>query len=328
MTTSFNTNQRTRKAPTPPRIRRRRRLVWLSIVPAFIVFLHGVHLTALNGNFAQANKLYQSQEWRPAYREFSLMRSPNYVEPWKAHFNTGTAALRDAWFNRAADALEAALPLAPEEHVCDVATNLAHVYAGIAEEYITRSDAEHEHAVLQREEEAKRLLGEPYDASVFKLDYDDNEITSAEWFEDAARSRDFAASYFALASAAINHPACQTPPPPSASSEEQEESEAEQEEREQEQERLENESRDANEERQEIEREASGTEEQEETEGPEGETEEERQAREEAERQEELEQRNEDAEEEAESGGDGDGDSDSESDGEDPGSGGPPISNW
>ena len=324
---SFNTAQRPRKPPTPPRIRRRRRFVWLSIVPAFVTFLLGVHLTALNGVYARAIGHYEAEEWWDAYEEFRDMRSPNMVDPWKAHFNTGTAAYRYEMYYVAERNLQTALPLAPEEHRCDVLTNLSLTYEVQGTEFDERADAEYERAVVQRAEEIKRLLGEPYDASVFELDYDDTEITSVDRFADASMDKRIAADYFAAAAAAINDPSCQAPPPPDASPEEQEQAEQEQEQRETEQERLEEQSLDADQDRQDIEREASGDPLEEEPDT--GETEEERAAREEAERQEQLEQRNEDAKEEADSGGgEGTGDSDSDEDSETGGPGSPPVSNW
>ena len=326
---SFNTAARQQKPPKPPRIRRRRRLVWLSIVPAFLVFLLGVHLTALNGVYARAIGHYEAEEWWDAYEEFRDMRSPNFVDPWKAHFNTATAAYQYEMYFVAERYLEAAVPLAPEEHRCDVLTNLSLAYEAQGTELDERADAEHARATAQRAEEFKRFLGEPYDASVFEEDYEGNEITSYDRFTDAALDKRIAANYFALAAAAVNDPSCQSPPPPDASPEEQEQAEQEQEQRESEQDRLEEQSLEADRDRQEIEQEASGDPVEEEPDT--GETEEERAAREEAERQEQLEQRNEEAKEEAESGGgEGTGDSESDSDGdsENGSSGPPPVSNW
>ena len=328
MPQSFNNARRQLKPGTPPRIRRRRLLVWLSIVPAFVVFLFGVHFTALNSVYARGIAHYEAEDWWEAYTEFRDMRSPNVVDPWKAHFNMGTAAYQYEMYFVAERSLEKALPLAPEEHRCDVLTNLALAYEASGTEFDERADAEYERAVVQRAEEVKRMLGEPYDASVFELDYNDDEITSGARFADAAIDKRIAAEYFALAAAAINDPSCQSPPSPDSSAEEQEQAEQEQEQREAEQERLEEQSLDAEQERQEIDRVASGGEE-EEQEQPEGETEEERTAREEAERQEQIDQRNEDAKEEAESGGDGDSDGESGETGEEDGPpGAPPISNW
>ncbi|MDQ2625015.1 MAG: hypothetical protein M3Y20_07640 [Actinomycetota bacterium] len=315
----------------PPRVRRRRLLFWLSLVPAIFVLSYGVHFSALNATFARGNAHYAADEFWEAYEIFKDMRSPNIVEPWKAHFNSGTAAYREDMLISAEYALEEALDLVPDEHRCDVQTNLSLVYERNAVDHEAAAGAEYTWAVAQREAEIARLLGEPYDATLFELDYDDQEITSYDRFERAAWDQYMAADYFARAAVAINDPACQTPPPPEASQEEKDQAEQEQEQREAEQERLEEQAHEANEERQEIEETASGDplepEPQpgdDETEG--GETEEERAAREEAERQEQLEQRNEDAEEEA-GGGDGEGDSEGE-EGEGDGSGGGPISNW
>src|SRR5690606_18862512 len=242
---------------------------------------------------------------------FSEMRSPNLADPWKAHFNTGTAAYRNDMFYVAESRLIEALESVPDEHRCDVLTNLSIVLEANGRDYQERADEELAWAEAQFEAEVARMLGEPYDESLFELDYDDTEITSFERFEDASWYQCTAADNFARAAAAINDPACQTPPEPDASQAEQEQAEQEQEQRESEQERLEDEAIEADRKRQEIDQKATGEEPEPEP-APEGETEEERAAREEAERQEQLEQRNEDAEEEAEGGGDGDGDGEGE----------------
>lgn len=324
---------------TPRRIVRRRLMFWLSLVPAIFVLYYGIHLTALNATYARAKAHYDAGEYWDAYEVFRSMRTPNVVEPWKAHFNRGTSAYRYDMLFVAELSLEEAYKLAPEEHRCDVATNLAIVLEASGRHDEERAAEEAEAARVLREAEIARLLGEPYDPDVFELDYEGNEITSVDLFDRAALYEWMAADYFARAAEKINDPSCQTPPSPEASPEEQEEQEQQQEQREQEQERLEEQAQDANEERQQLERESKGDPlepepedgdgggEQPQDPGDEqGETEEERQAREEAERQEELEQRNEEAGEQAGGGGSEDGEGDGES-GEGEGSTGP-ISNW
>ncbi|NLF06163.1 MAG: hypothetical protein GX593_14355 [Actinomycetales bacterium] len=316
---------------TPPRVRRRRLLFWLSLVPAIFVLSYGIHFARLNATFARAEAHYAAGEYWDAYETFSEMQSPNIAEPWKAHFNTGTAAYREDLLFLAEVNLDKSLRLVPEEHRCDVQTNRSLVLEAQGDALVASAEAEYEWAVAQREAEIARLLGEPYDATLFELDYLDVEISSYDRFDRAARDQYLAAEYFAYAAEAINDPACQTPPPPEASQSEQEQAEQEQQQREQEQERLEEQAQEANEDRQEIEKEAASDPfepEPEPGEQPEpGETEEERAAREEAERQEQLEQRNEDAEEQAEGDGDGEGEGDGE-DGDGDGGGGPPVSNW
>lgn len=320
---SFNTAARPRKAPTPPRIRRRRWLVWLSVVPAIVLFVHGVSVATLNSRFAEGAQEYAAEQWWAAYKVFRGMRTTNVVDPWKAHFNTGTAAYREGMLFSAERSLQEALPLAPEEHRCDVLTNLAIVYAAQAVELEAEADAEYERALAQRAEEIKRMLGEPYDASVFELDYQGDEITSGDRFRRATFDKRVAADYYALAAAAVDDPSCDNPPSPDASPEEHEQAEQEREQREADREQLEEQSREAEEQRQEMERVASG----EEAEQPEdtGETPEERAAREEAERQEKVKERNEQAKEDA--GGDGEGGGDAET-GDGDGGAAPPVSNW
>ncbi len=309
---------------TPPRIRRRRLLFWLSVVPALIVFLYGVHFARLGAVFDRAMGEYTAGDYYDSYREFRDMRSPNVVDPWKAHFNAGTAAYRADSLFAAQRALETALEIVPEEHRCDVQTNLSFVYEAYGDLFDANAQEEYAWAVAQAEAEIARENGEPYDASLFELDYNDEEVTSAQRFDYAAFDFRMAADYYSLAADAINDPACQTPPEPDASEEEQEQAEQEQEQREAEQDRLEEQALEAEQQRQETERAAAGEDPSEAEPEPEGETEEERAAREEAERQQEIEQRNQDAQEEA-SGGEGDG-GDSDTPGTDPGA--PPLSNW
>jgi len=314
---------------TPPRVRRRRLLFWLSLVPAIVVLSYGIHFTSLNATFARAEAHYAAGDYWEAYEVFKGMRSPNLVDPWKAHFNVGTAAFREDMLFVAELSLDEALELVPEEHRCDVQTNRALVLEASGEDYKEQAETQYTWALAQREAEAARMRGEPYDATLFELDYDDTEITSTQRFEDAALDQYFAADYFARAAEAINDPACQGASSPDASQEEQEQAEQEQQQREAEQDRLEEEAQSADDERKEMEREASGepAEEEPQPEPDDGETEEERQAREEQERQEELEQRNKDANEEAEA---GDGEGGGGSSGDDDGDGGStgPISNW
>lgn len=319
---------------TPRRIVRRRLMFWLSLVPAIFVLSYGIHFTALNATYARAKAHYDAGEYWDAYEVFKNMRTPNVVEPWKAHFNMGTSAYRYDMLFLAEVALEEAYERAPEEHRCDVATNLAIVLEASGKEEEAKATQESEAARELREAEIARLLGEPYDPDLFELDWDGTEISSTDRFERAALYQWMAADYFARAAQMVNDPSCQTPPPPEASPEEQEEQEQEQQQREEEQERLEEQAQDSDQERQELEQEAKGdpTEPEDgegdpqDPEGEQGETEEERQAREEAERQEQLENRNEEAGEEAGGGGSGEGDGEGES-GEGEGSTGP-ISNW
>src|SRR5690606_39837526 len=83
-------------------------------------------------------------------------------------------------------------------------------------DYQERADEELAWAEAQFDAEVARLLGEPYDESLFELDYDDTEITSIERFELASWYQRSAADNFARAAAAINDPAYQTPPAPDA----------------------------------------------------------------------------------------------------------------
>lgn len=347
---SFVTNQRPAKKPTPPRVKRRRRLLWWTALPGLLLFLLGVHLAALNSNFADAMAHYEADEAARAYLEFGDMRSPNFVDPWKAHFNTGTAAYANDSHFAAASSLEKALESVPAEHRCDVQTNLSLTYEALGDRYRERGDAELEWAIAQAAAEIARAQGDPYDPDLFELDYNDEEITSADRFADADWLLYVSADYYAAAATALGDPTCQTPPSPDASPEEQEEHEQEQSQREAEQDRLEEQALETEQDRQDAERIAQGEdpeagEDPEDGDGDEsdgtgqdgeggsegGETEQERAAREEAERQDELDKRNEFAHGGGGDGSDGsgpDGDSEDGEGGEGPGGSGPPRSNW
>ena len=350
---SFMTNRRERKKQRSRRTVWRARIFWLSALPAFLLASLGWNLATLNADFARAMGHYEAEEWWDAGQEFRDMSSPNLVDRWKVHFNIGTAAYRNESYLLAEYALEDALALVPDEHRCDVQTNLSLVYEKQGDHEAERAQEEFEWAVAQAEAEIAREQGEPFDPELFQLDWNDEEITSADRFERAEYHQYFAAEYYAAAAEAVNDPACQQPPAPDASPEEQEEAEQQQEQREAEQERLEEQALEAEQERQDIERTAQGEEPQDaepepgdggagegDDEGPgspepgedeqeggggDGETAEERAAREEEERQAELDERNELGQEMAE-GGEGGEESDDDADG--PGGSGPPRSNW
>jgi hypothetical protein len=185
------------------RARLRRRAWWLvgtlPVVLALVVL--GVRLTAMVPLATFAKGDYDDGEHADAAGTYGSLRTLNLVEPWKAHFDTGTAqaAAGDVWnLAEAVRSLDEAYALAadePPEVRCMVQTNLAlaHELSGDDEmAFAERRTAELE-AVL--EATAARDAGLPYDEDVLdpfrdgvEPDPDELRQTAQDWYAYAERS--------------------------------------------------------------------------------------------------------------------------------------------
>lgn len=115
-----------------PRQSRSRRL-WLLVAAPLVVALLvvGTHLVLLPLVANRAKADYADGDYTSAEDGFASQQRFNWIEPWKAHYNTGTAYLRDNRPTALSDALVAldrAYALSAEEPPevrCMVQTNLA-----------------------------------------------------------------------------------------------------------------------------------------------------------------------------------------------------------
>jgi hypothetical protein len=196
--------------PRPPqpaaalrRARLRRRTTWLlvtaPVVLALVVLGLKLAFLAPIASFARAD--YDDGAHLDAAGTYGAQRTLNLVEPWKAHFNTGTANARSqhTWaLYEAIDGLDRAYRLAegePPEVRCTIQTNLSLAYEisgdddmGFAQEKADELDAVEE-AIVARE------AGRPYDEDVLDPYGDGNEVDPDElrqdvqdWYEYAERS--------------------------------------------------------------------------------------------------------------------------------------------
>ncbi len=128
------------------------------------MLLAGLGGLALYGGAGWAVRAYQQENFSSARSTWELLNVQKVIEPWRAPFGSGTAALASGDYQRAqlelgrsyqrTPELPAALVDQPEsaEHPrCMVTHNLALAYEGVADLYVTYAEAEVAQAPLAEE---------------------------------------------------------------------------------------------------------------------------------------------------------------------------------
>jgi hypothetical protein len=183
------------------RVRRRTVLLLVTapVVLALVVLGLKLALLAPIASFARAD--YDDGAHLDAAGTYGSQRTLNLVEPWKAHFNTGTANARsqDTWaLYEAIDALGTAYELAEEETPevrCTIQTNLSLTYEISGDDDAAHADGKAAELDAVEEALAARDAGLPYDEDVLDPYGDGNEVDPEalrqdvqDWYEYAERS--------------------------------------------------------------------------------------------------------------------------------------------
>ncbi len=151
--------------------RLRRRTWWLvGTIPVVLVLLVlGFKLALLAPIASTAKDRYDSGDAGAAADYYGIQRTLNVVEPWKAHYNHGTALARsdDKWaVYDAITSLDVAYDLAegasPEER-CMIQTNLSLAYEIMGDDDLAYADEKAARLALVEEAIAARDAGLPYD---------------------------------------------------------------------------------------------------------------------------------------------------------------------
>jgi len=202
-----------RRRAVPAHVRRRRRLLRWSWLPALGLLGFAVSLLTLGPGYREARAAYDAGDEWDAVDLFDSLDGRTFVEGWKGAFNAGTARYRAGLYSTAIRDLDEALETVPDEHRCDVQTNRA--LALQAHEQETREEAEVQLAYVEELAAAldAQAAGEPYDAELLEPPYEGaDEPTVADELGFAGYLLRMAADDAALAAEALADPAC-TPPP-------------------------------------------------------------------------------------------------------------------
>ncbi|WP_265520122.1 hypothetical protein [Oerskovia flava] len=269
------------------RLRRRRLLLGVTAPLMLVALVLGFKLAFLPVMASFALSSYEEGDFRRAASVYGSQRTLNIVEPWKAHFNTGTANLQDGAYYDAITSLRVAYDHAVDAEPmvrCTIQTNMSLAYEDMGDsdmEYAEQVSAE-----LEAVETAldAREAGLPYDERVLdpygdgtEPDPDELRDRTQDWFEYAEQA-------YASAEQIRGWPDCE------------DQSEEEQEQNESALDRLEDKSQEARDSQPENDEQEEQDEEQKQDEQPDGGQSEEERA--EAERQEQLEQQNSEARDE------------------------------
>jgi hypothetical protein len=146
----FKTTDEIRDAKYAADLRRKRKRLLLWSAPLMLIALLAALklLSAVAVNMA-GTSAYQNANHNTAADRFALLGDFfNVVEPWKAHFNEGTAIYAGGDFFGAKEELLVALDLVPRspqgeppaKEECDVRTNLSLAYEGMGDEAMAAGD--------------------------------------------------------------------------------------------------------------------------------------------------------------------------------------------
>jgi hypothetical protein len=145
----FRTTEEIRDAKFAAELRakRKRLLLWSAplMLIAFLAALKLLSAVALN---AAGSSAYDNANYNTAAERFESLEFFNVVEPWKAHFNQGTAIYASGQFFQSTQQLAVALDLVPKspqgeppgKEECDVRTNYSLALEGLGDEAMAASD--------------------------------------------------------------------------------------------------------------------------------------------------------------------------------------------
>lgn len=135
------------KYATELRAKRKRLLLW-SLPLLILAFLAAVKLLSAVALNMAGSSAYDHANHNTAAERFESLEFFNVIEPWKAHFNQGTAIYASGEFFRATQELAVALDLIPKapqgeppgKEECDVRTNYSLALEGLGDEALAVGD--------------------------------------------------------------------------------------------------------------------------------------------------------------------------------------------
>ena len=145
----FKTTEEIRDAKFAEELRRKRKRLLLWSAPLMLIaFLAALKLLSAVALNTAGSSAYDHANYNTATDRFESLEVFNVIEPWKAHFNQGTALYSGGLFFKATEQLEVALDLVPKspqgeppgKEECDVRTNYSLALEGLGDEAMAASD--------------------------------------------------------------------------------------------------------------------------------------------------------------------------------------------
>lgn len=126
----------TERRVTPTAIRRRRRrLLWWSLPVVLLALAVALKLASLSLTAQDAIDAAETARFEESIAASDSLMTLNWVEPWIAYYDRGTASALAQEYNDATDDLSVALELAPADRSCDVRVNLALAWEELGDIY-------------------------------------------------------------------------------------------------------------------------------------------------------------------------------------------------
>ncbi len=198
------------------RLRRRALLLLLPLPLLVAVLVLGAKLVSLPVVASSASGRYDAGDYTDAAASFGLQKTMNLVDPWKAWFNTGTAAHSAGDDTAAIADLHRAYDLAEGEQPmvrCQVQVNLSISYETSGDhETSTGEDLLAQKAALEQAL-AARAAGEDYDQYVIDPYGTGEELAPQDLQDEATQWFSFAERSFATAEQVRGWPGCEEQPP-------------------------------------------------------------------------------------------------------------------
>ncbi|WP_156253468.1 hypothetical protein [Pseudactinotalea terrae] len=145
----FKTTEEIRDAKFAEELRTKRKRLLLWSAPLMLIALLAALklLSAVAVNMA-GSSAYDHANYNTAADRFESLEFFNVIEPWKAHFNQGTAVYASGQFFQSTQHLAVALDLVPKapqgeppaKEECDVRTNYSLALEGLGDEAMAASD--------------------------------------------------------------------------------------------------------------------------------------------------------------------------------------------
>ncbi|MDF2846495.1 MAG: hypothetical protein K0R97_477 [Oerskovia sp.] len=198
------------------RLRRRALLLLLPLPLLLAALVLGAKLVSLPVVASYASGRYDAGDYTDAAASFGLQKTMNLVDPWKAWFNTGTAAHRAGDDTAAISDLHRAYELAEDEEPmvrCRIQVNLSISYETSGDYETTMGEdllsqkAALEHALAARD------AGEDYDEFVIDPYGTGEELVPQDLQDDASQWFAFAERSFATAEQVRGWPGCEEQTP-------------------------------------------------------------------------------------------------------------------
>lgn len=145
----FKTTEEIRDARYADELRRKRKRLLLWSIPLMLIaFLAAVKLLSAVAINMAGSSAYENANYNTAADRFESLEVFNVIEPWKAHFNQGTAIYAGGQFFQATQELDVALDLVPKspqgeppgEDECSVRTNNSLAIEGLGDEASAAGD--------------------------------------------------------------------------------------------------------------------------------------------------------------------------------------------